>query len=164
MKKTDYLILTCTGTPEGKDVSKADIIGLHTQPVALGGHGWNRPGIDYLVTLDGRLETIIPEDSPNEVDLWGISKGTQAMTGTARYLAYAGGKTAKATKDKDTRTQDQKDSLAAVVQFFVRKFPKLLVLGMNQVPAKDGDPSPCFDVAEWCAEIGVPEENIFKGV
>ena len=164
MKKVDYLILLSTETGEGQEVSKADIIEQHTNSPSMGGFGWKRPGIDYLITADGSLETIIPEESPNVVDLWGIGEGKDGMTGVPKYLAYVGGKTTKGTKDKDTRTDEQQDTLATVVKFYVRKFPNIQVLGFNQVPTKEGVENPVFDVSEWCREIGVPERNIFKGV
>lgn len=164
MKKADYLIILSTETGEGQEVSKGDIIEQHTNSPSMGGFGWNRPGIDYLVTLDGGLETIIPEESPNVVDLWGIGEGKNGMTGIPKYLAYTGGKTTKGTKDKDTRTAEQEHTLATVVKFYVKKFPKIQVLGYSQVPAKAGETSPAFDVAKWCKEIDIPEENIFKGV
>ena len=163
MKKVDYLIILSTETGEGQEVSKGDIIEHHTNSTSMGGYGWNRPGIDYLVGLGGELDTIIPEESPNTVDLWGIGEGQKGMSGVPKYLAYVGGKTTKGTKDKDTRTSDQKNTLAAVVNFYVKKFPKIQVLGFDQVPSKADQVNPAFDVAEWCDEIGVPEENIFKG-
>ena len=164
MKKVDYLIILSTGTGEGQEVSKGDIIEQHTNSPSMGGFGWNRPGIDYLVGLDGELDTIIPEESPNEVDLWGIGEGKNGLTGIPKFVAYVGGKTTKGTKDKDTRTDNQSNTLAAIVNFYVKKFPKIQVLGFNQVPAKEGETNPAFDVAEWCKEIGVPEVNLFKGV
>ncbi len=164
MKKVDYLIIQCTETGEGQEVSKDDIIKYHTNSASMGGFGWNRPGLDYLVKLDGSLETILPESNPNEVDLWGIGEGKQGMTGIPKFIAYVGGKTTKGTKDKDTRTTEQEDTLASVVKFYVKKFPKIQVLGFNQVPSKEGASNPAFDVAKWCEEIGIPENNIFKGV
>ncbi|MBL4574816.1 MAG: hypothetical protein JKY51_01790 [Opitutaceae bacterium] len=163
MKKADYLIIQCTETGEGQEVFKADIIEQHTNSAVMGGYGWNRPGLDYLVTLDGSLETIIPETSPNVVDLWGIGEGKNGMTGIPKFISYVGGKTTKGTKDKDTRTSEQEDTLASVVKFYVKKFPKIQVLGFNQVPSKSDESSPAFDVAKWCEEIGIPEQNIFKG-
>jgi len=161
MKKSDYLILLSTETPEQMQISKADIIWLHTNPPSLGGFGWNRPGIDYLVTRDGHLETIIPEDSPNEVDLWGIREGSNLL-GTARYLAYSGGKSEDGSQKKDTRTREQRGSMAAVVKFYVRRFPDIQVLGFDQVPSKQGLNNPGFDVAKWCRSLGLSEANIYK--
>lgn len=162
MKKADYLIIMCTETPEGQELTKADVIEQHTGSKAHGGFGWNRPGTDYLVLTDGALETIIPEDSPNVVDLWGIAAGVDGLHGIPKYLAYVGGLTEKATKEKDTRTTEQSQTLEAVIKFYIRKFPEIRVLGMNQVPAMDGVKNPCFDVEKWLGEIGIPEGNIFQ--
>ncbi len=99
------------------------------------------------------------------------------MNGSIKYLAYAGGK-AKGKKskkeqngvaeipaeDKDTRTDQQKDTLATIVKFYVKRFPGIQVLGFNQIPVKEGQENPAFDVGQWLTEIGVPEKNIFKGI
>ncbi|MCB0374449.1 MAG: N-acetylmuramoyl-L-alanine amidase [Sinomicrobium sp.] len=162
MKKTDYLVILSTDTAEGAAISKADIITKHTALPREGGFGWNRPGIDYLVTPDGSLQTIILEASPADVDLWGVRQGQKPINGSVKYLAYAGGKTPKLTKDKDTRTDAQKDTLAAVVKFYVKRFPHVRVLGFNQIPAKQGQVNPAFDVPQWLTAIGIAEKNIFK--
>ncbi|MDN5201239.1 hypothetical protein QQ008_07695 [Fulvivirgaceae bacterium BMA10] len=162
MKKPDYLIIVSTETGEGKEVTKADIIELHTNSRAHGGQGFNRPGFDYLVQTDGKLETILQEENPNEVDLWGISEGMKGIMGTAKFLAYAGGMTEKATKEKDTRTDLQKDTLATVVKFYVRRFPEIQVLGWDQIPGKEGSKNPAFDVPKWLQEIGVPSDCIYQ--
>ncbi|MEO9870355.1 MAG: hypothetical protein ABJQ69_03570 [Ekhidna sp.] len=162
MKKADYLIIMCSETPEGQQMTKADLIEQHTNSKVQGGFGWNRPGIDYLVLPDGTLETIIPEDNPNVVDLWGIEADVDGLYGIPKYLAYVGGLTAKASKEKDTRTAPQTDTLEAVVKFYIRKFPSIRVLGMNQVPAMKGVKNPCFNVEKWLSEIDVPQDNIFK--
>lgn len=161
MKKVDYLIIVNTQSPEGKEITKGDIIEQHTKHISLDGFGWNRPGIDYLIDLGGELQTILPEESPNVVDLWGISEGRKGMNGIAKYVAYVGGRTAKSTKAKDTRTAAQSKTLAAVVQFYVKRFPEIQVLGFSQVPAKQGQENPSFDVAQWCEDIGIPQVNIF---
>lgn len=164
MKKADYLIIMSTETPEGQEITKGDVIEQHTDTKAHGGYGWNRPGTDYLVLADGTLETIIPEDNPNVVDLWGIAAGIEALHGIPKYLTYVGGLTEKATKEKDTRTTEQNQTLEAVVKFYIRKFPDILVLGMNQVPAMKGVKNPGFDVGKWLGEISIPERNIFQPV
>ena len=162
MKKVDYLILSSTETPEHKPVLPACVIDLHTAPAHLGGKGWNRPGFDYLVSLDGTLHTMIPEQAPSEVDLWGIASGSEPLHGNAKILAYAGGRTAKNKFWKDTRTIEQQATLETIVKFYVARFPNIRVLGMNQVPAKKGDTNPGFNVGEWCRDIGLPQENIYQ--
>lgn len=172
MKKPDYLIIVSSETSEGKEVTKADIITQHTQSRSHGGLGFNRPAIDYLVLSDGTLETILQEEYLDETDLWGISDGVDGLTGLAKYLAYAGGmsksiqagskKEEEAAKAKDTRTEAQQDTMEAVVHFYVRRFPDIQIMGMNQVPAKEGSKDPAFDVSAWLEAIGIPTENIFQ--
>ncbi|MFY0689152.1 MAG: hypothetical protein JXQ90_18425 [Cyclobacteriaceae bacterium] len=159
MKTPDYLIIVSTKTGEGKPISKDDIIKHHTQLRAHGGLEFNRPAFDYLVKINGDLETILPEGAPNEVDLLGISEGTEGLNGTPKYLAYAGGMTEKATKEKDTRTDEQKETLASVVQFYIKRFPGIQVFGWNQIPARKEDKNPAFNVKAWLEEIGIPSKN-----
>lgn len=45
MGKLKYLVIHCTATPEGREVSGAEIRAWHTNPVSKGGRGWNRSDI-----------------------------------------------------------------------------------------------------------------------
>ena len=162
MKKIDYLIITHTATGEGKAITKADIIVAHTTAKEKGGKGWNRPAIDYLIAEDGSLEVVLDENNVSEVDLWGISQGTNGLHGVAKYIAYVGGKTLKETKDKDTRTPEQMETLENIVRFYIKRFPKIQVLGFNEVPALEGEIAPHFQVGKWLEEIDIPREHIFN--
>ena len=43
MKKAlQYLVIHCTATPEGREVSAADIRRWHTSPPSEGGRGWKQ--------------------------------------------------------------------------------------------------------------------------
>ncbi|WP_299186631.1 N-acetylmuramoyl-L-alanine amidase [uncultured Aquimarina sp.] len=164
MKNVDYLVIQSTESGEGIPITKEDIIDLHTTDKRQGGFGFNRPGIDYLIGLDGTMETLVSEDNPTTVDLWGVSKGKQGIIGVCKHIAYAGGRTEKEVKSKDSRTKLQQQSLEAIVKFYVLKFPKIQVLGLNEAPAKKGEENPAFDVSIWLEEIGIPEINIFKKI
>ena len=159
MKKTDYLIITNTQTPEGIARSKADIIVNHTTPVGQGGKGWNRPGIDYLITLDGTLEVVVDENHPSQVDLWGISQGTNGLLGTARIVAFVGGRDKDNKAFKDTRTKEQIQTLETLVRFFSLRFPKTRILGWNDIPAFNSVNIPGFDLKKWLEDIGVTAEK-----
>jgi len=163
MQKVDYLIIQSTDTSEAKDFGKDVIIKQHTASARDGGFNWNRPGFDYLVLQDGKMQTIIDEDSPTTTDLWGISHGKNAVTGLAKHIAYVGGRTLKETFDKDTRTDEQKQALEAIVKFYILRFPDIIIAGFNEVPSKKDADSPGFEVAEWLRELEIPEHNIFKG-
>ncbi|WP_027395132.1 N-acetylmuramoyl-L-alanine amidase [Aquimarina latercula] len=164
MKKVDYLIIQSTESGEGIPVTKEDIIDLHTSDKKLGGYGFNRPGIDYLIQPDGSMETLVSEDNPTNVDLWGISEGKKGVLGICKHIAYVGGRTEKEVKPKDSRTTAQINSLEAIVKFYILKFPKIQVLGLDEAPAMKGKENPAFSVSIWLEEIGVPEINIFKKI
>ncbi|HEY9084025.1 MAG TPA: N-acetylmuramoyl-L-alanine amidase [Vicingaceae bacterium] len=161
MKKAAYLIIVNTDTPGGVAISKANIIQYHTNAVHAGGLGLNRPRIDDLILLEGELVSIIPESSPNEVDLWGISEGINGLSGMAKYVALVGGRTKDGSKEWDTRTKEQKETLKIYVQYQLLRNPDLIVMGLNQVPAMGEVEMPSFNVAKWLESIGVPEKNIF---
>jgi len=161
MKKLSYLIIVNTNTPGGIEITKADVIEHHTNPIHLDGLGLNRPRIDDLISLDGELINIIPESSPNDVDLWGISQGIDGLSGQAKYVAFVGGRTKDDEKEWDTRTKEQKETLEVYVQYHLLRNPDLIVIGLNQVPALDGVEMPHFNVPRWLEGMGVAEKNIF---
>ncbi len=162
MKTIDYLLITDTGTPGGEDVTKDDIVAQHTSPKHLGGLALNRPRIDDLVTLNGELVTIIPESNMTDVDLWGIREGTERLEGQPKIVAYAGGVTKDGKKLWDTRTNEQKDTLAIYVKYHLLRFPNIKVMGLNQVPALKGNETPNFNVSKWLETIGVNSNNYIK--
>ncbi len=50
MAKLKYLVLHCTATPEGREVTSADIRRMHLSPVsAAGGRGWKQVGYTDLI-------------------------------------------------------------------------------------------------------------------
>ena len=161
MKHVDYLIIHSTDTSEASDFGKDVIIEKHTSSTKEKGFGFNRLGVDYLVKIDGSLETIIAEDNPTQTDLWGISHGLRDLTGIAKNLAYVGGRTLKESFDKDTRTNSQKHTLEAIVKFYVLRFPNIVILGFNEVPTKPAEDSPAFSVNDWLREIGIAEKHIY---
>lgn len=161
MKHVDYLIIHSTDTSEASDFSKEVIIEKHTKDKREGGLGFNRPGFDYLVKMDGSLQTIIKEDNPTQIDLWGISSGLNGFTGIAKNIAYVGGRTLKEAWEKDTRTDPQKSTLEAIVKFYVVRFPNIIVVGFNELPTNTEKDSPAFSVNQWLRAIGIPEKHIY---
>ena len=159
--KLNYLVLHCTATPEGRPVTKDDIIRWHTNPVHLGGRDWNRPGYADIVELDGDLVSIIPFNTDDFVDQWEISNGVVGLNGNARHIVYAGGMDKENKSPKDTRTKEQLATLEVYVKYTVKRHPKILVLGHNEAPNAHGKACPSFNVGEWLRSIGVAEANIY---
>lgn len=161
MGKLNYLVIHCTASPEGKELTKDDIIRMHTNPKHLGGRGWNRPGYSDIVYLDGELVNIIPFNQDEQVDPWEISNGVRGINGNSRHVVYVGGVDESGEKPKDTRTKEQKSTLETYVKFMVLRHPHIQVLGHNQAPGAS-KACPSFDVPKWLESIGISEKNIYK--
>lgn len=109
MAKLQYLVIHCTATPEGREVSAADIRRWHTSP-APAGRGWKQVGYTDLFHLDGRVERLVANNEDANVDPWEITNGAAGYNSISRHIVYAGGCDAS-MKPKDTRTAAQKEAL-----------------------------------------------------
>lgn len=151
MAKLRYLVIHCAATPEGREVSAADIRRCHLAPVSEGGRGWKQVGYTDLVHLDGTVERLVANNEDAEVDPWEITNGAKGYNSVSRHIVYAGG-CDRAMKPKDTRTPAQKSALETYVKDFHRRFPGVRIIGHNEVAAKA---CPSFDVQRWLREIGL---------
>ena len=68
-----YLVIHCTATPEGRDVTSADIRRMHTAPKSAGGRGWKQVGYTDLFRLDGKVERLADNNEDNYVDPWEVT-------------------------------------------------------------------------------------------
>lgn len=161
MGKLNYIVIHCTATPEGREVTKEDIIRWHTSPKHKGGRGWRRPGYSDMIYLDGSLVNIIPFNQDDVVDPWEISNGARGINGVSRHVVYAGGLEKAGKKAKDTRTKEQLYTLEAYVRFMLLRHPDIQILGHNQAPGAN-KACPSFDVPKWLKSLGIPEKNIYK--
>lgn len=158
MGKLKYLVIHCTATPEGREVSKEDIEQWHIKE-----RGWSRVGYSDLIHLDGSLENLVPFDQDNDVDPWEITNGASGFNSIARHVCYVGG--AKTHKPPnvdhfplmDTRTPEQKQSLAVYVRYMILRHPEIKVCGHNQLSNKG---CPSFIVPKWLTDIGIDPKNI----
>lgn len=154
-KPMKYLVIHCTATSEGREVSASDIRRWHTSPVAQGGRGWRQVGYTDLIHLDGSVERLVPNNEDAQVDPWEVTNGAAGWNSVSRHIAYAGGCAADGITPKDTRTEAQKEALKRYVRDFHERFPQILIVGHNQLnPAKA---CPSFDVRQWLRDIGIQQ-------
>lgn len=151
-KELKYLIIHCTATREGREVSAAEIRRWHTSPVSAGGRGWKQVGYTDLVHLNGSVERLVANNEDAWVDDWEITNGAKGYNSVSRHVVYAGGVAADGKTAKDTRTTAQKAALEKYVKDFHAAHPKVKIIGHNQVAAKA---CPSFDVQAWLREIGI---------
>lgn len=151
MGRLKYLVIHCTATPEGREVSAADIRHWHTSPVSAGGRGWKQVGYTDLVHLDGTVERLVDNNEDAWVDNWEITNGATGYNSVSRHVVYAGG-CDRSMKPKDTRTAAQRTALERYVKDFHRRFPDVRIVGHNELAAKA---CPSFDVQAWLESIGI---------
>jgi hypothetical protein len=152
MAKLQYLVIHCTATPEGREVSAADIRRWHTSPAPVG-RGWKQVGYTDLFHLDGRVERLVANNEDANVDPWEITNGAAGYNSISRHIVYAGGCDA-GMKPKDTRTAAQKEALRKYVLDFHARHPAVKIVGHNQLAAKA---CPSFDVEGWLLGIGIKQ-------
>ena len=154
-KKLKYLVIHCTATPAGREVSADDIRRWHTSPVSQGGRGWKQVGYTDLFHLDGSVERLVGNNEDMNVDPWEVTNGAAGYNSVSRHIVYAGGVDANdVNKAVDTRTPAQKEAMKRYVLDFHRCFPSVRIVGHNQLAAKA---CPSFDVPEWLESIGIKQ-------
>ena len=152
MARLRYLVIHCTATPEGREVTAADIRHWHTDPVSRGGRGWRQVGYTDLIHLDGKVERLVRNNEDMEVDPWEVTNGAAGYNALSRHIVYAGGCASDGKTPKDTRTPAQRKALEAYVKDFHRRFPAVRIVGHNELAAKA---CPSFSVKQWLKEIGI---------
>lgn len=128
MRKIDEIIIHCSATPEGRDVTAKDIDGWHRQ------QGFDCIGYHFVVRLDGRIEFGRPLEKA----------GAHVKGHNARSIGvvYIGG-IDRNGQYADTRTPEQVGSLRILLSFLVRVFPSIKAIhGHRDYAAKA---CPCFD-------------------
>lgn len=150
-KPMKYLVIHCTATPEGREVTAAEIRRWHTAPPPAG-RGWKQVGYTDLFHLDGRVERLVKNNEDAQVDNWEITNGAAGYNSVSRHIVYVGGCDSD-MRPKDTRTPAQREALKRYVLEFHSRFPQIRIVGHHDLnPAKQ---CPSFDVGQWIAGIGI---------
>ncbi len=150
-KPMKYLVIHCTATPEGREVTAAEIRRWHTSPPPAG-RGWKQVGYTDLIHLDGTIERLAPNNEDDRVDNWEITNGAAGYNSVSRHIVYVGGCDSD-MRPKDTRTPAQREALKRYVLEFHSRFPQIRIVGHHDL--NPGKACPSFDVSKWLCEIGV---------
>ena len=149
-----YLVLHCTATPEGREVTSGEIRHWHTDPVKKGGRGWKQVGYTDMIHLDGKVERLVGNNEDAEVDPWEVTNGAKGYNTVSRHVVYVGGVSKDGKTAKDTRTEAQLKAMTAYVRDFHERFPQIRIVGHGELSGvKKACPS--FDVAAWLRSIGI---------
>jgi hypothetical protein len=152
-KAIEYLVIHCTATPENRIISSDDIRLWHLSPKPKG-RGWKQVGYTDMFHIDGTVERLVKNNDDAYVDGWEITNGAVGVNDKARHIVYVGGLDVAGKQPKDTRTAAQNESLKKYVLNFYKRFPKVRIVGHNELAAKA---CPSFDVQAWLKSIGIKQ-------
>jgi len=150
--KFTHLMIHCSATPEAKWFDRSDIEKWHLQE-----RGWSRVGYSALFLLDGTLDMLIPFDRDDSIENWEISNGARGWNGSTRHICYIGGLSSDGKSAKDTRKAEQIKAMETFVKMHAMLWPKVKLIGHNQVNAHKCCPS--FDVPQWAKSIGLASQE-----
>ncbi len=136
MREIDKIIIHCSATQEGKQISAATIDAWHKK------RGWRGIGYHYVVGLDGMIEYGRPVEQPG-AHVKGLNKNSIG-------IVYIGGVEAERGPDgdwvaKDTRTPEQIATLLELLRVLKKLHPDATIHGHNEFAAKA---CPCFNAYE----------------
>ena len=130
MRKIDKIIIHCSATREGEDISPSTITQWHLA------RGFKTIGYHFVITLDGKIHV--------GREIRDVGAHCKGQNKNSIGICYVGGLD-KNGKPKDTRTDAQKSTLRRLVRFLLVSYPKATIHGHNEFANKD---CPCFDVSE----------------
>lgn len=132
MRRINRIIIHCSATAEGKDYTVADITAWHKQ------RGFKTIGYHFVIYRDGSVHKgrAIEE----------VGAHCTGYNASSIGICYIGGCASDGKKPKDTRTQEQRTALRALLTQLKKQFPQATIHGHREFAAKA---CPSFDVAEY---------------
>ena len=109
MRTIDTIIVHCSATREGQDVTTDTIRHWHVD-----GNGWSDIGYHYVIELDGRVVSGRP--------LYQRGAHCTGHNATSIGICYVGGLTIDGKKPKDTRTRAQRLAMCELIDRLSAQF------------------------------------------
>ena len=135
-RRIDYIVVHCTATPEGQDQTVAQIKAGHLK------RGFSDVGYHYIIYRDGTVH------EGRNVDISGAH--VSGYNAHSIGVVYVGGLENRPgvpyaqLKAKDTRTEQQKASLLALLMDLRKLYPTARIIGHRDVDTH-GKACPSFD-------------------
>ena len=136
MRKINKIIVHCSATREGQDVSVETIRRWHVIE-----RGWSDIGYHYVVTLNGEVK--------EGRDLERSGAHCKGHNRSSVGVCYVGGCDSK-LNPKDTRTEKQKEALIDLITGLKQEYPDAVVYGHNDFSSKA---CPCFNAKEEYKDV-----------
>jgi N-acetylmuramoyl-L-alanine amidase len=133
LRKIDKLIIHCSATPEFKEFDVDDIRNWH-----VNGNKWSDVGYHFVIKIDGTIQIGRPINK--------IGSHVKGKNRSSIGVCYIGGMNRDMTEWIDTRTQEQKVALIALLKELKEKYTEAIVYGHNDFT--DKKVCPCFDAKQ----------------
>ena len=131
MRLVKEIIIHCSATREEQQVSVDTIRDWHLAK------GWNDIGYHFYIDLDGTI------NKGRDIDKMGAH--CKGHNRNSIGICYCGGVESDGKTPKDTRTQEQKDSLLNVLKTLKAMYPEAVIYSHSEFAAKA---CPSFDATE----------------
>ena len=128
MRLVKEIIIHCSATREGQQISVDTIRDWHLAK------GWNNIGYHFYIDLDGTI------NKGRDIDK--IGAHCKGHNRNSIGICYCGGVETDGKTPKDTRTQEQKDSLLNVLKTLKAMYPEAVIYSHNEFANKA---CPSFD-------------------
>jgi len=139
MRKITHLVVHCTATPAGREVSVKEIDRWHRA------RGFAKIGYHYIVHLDGSISEGRKEEE--------AGAHVAGHNSTTIGITYVGGVDANDVKKAvDTRTPAQKEALTRLLRHLLSRYPTAKIVGHRDFPGV-AKACPCFDAVKEYAGL-----------
>jgi N-acetylmuramoyl-L-alanine amidase len=129
VRQINKIIVHCSATREGQDIPVETIKKWHIE-----GRGWSDIGYHFYIDINGKIQ--------KGRDIAKIGAHCKGQNRNSIGLCYCGGVEADGKTPKDTRTDEQKDALLAVLRTLKAMYPEAIIHSHNDYANKA---CPSFD-------------------
>lgn len=143
MAKIRRIVIHCTDTKAGREVSLSEITRWHLSPPPVG-HGWKHYGYHILVHLGGTFSFLQPLPKDGILTNEHIANGAKGHNHDSVHVCYVGGRLADNKTHGDTRTKAQRETLSKLIAWLRQQYGQIPVLGHRDLP-NVRKACPCFD-------------------
>ena len=114
MRQINKIIIHCSATREGQDIPVETIKKWHIE-----GRGWSGIGYHFYIDINGKIQ--------KGRDIAKIGAHCKGQNRNSIGICYCGGVEADGKTPKDTRTDEQKDALLAVLRTLKAMYPEAVI-------------------------------------
>ena len=143
MGKIKRIVVHCTGETANAKRNKE-----YYRKFFFEVQGWKHYGYHAIIYQDGTWERLQPWPTPTAdggiIDNNTLANGAKGFNWDSMHIAYVGGVDPVTKKPTDTRTDEQKKTLRALIAVWKVDYKVDIICGHRDLPGVK-KPCPCFD-------------------